>query len=126
MKQLKDYPGVGLSRRSALGLMGTGLGALTALRTDFWPQPVSAQGFGVQAVPPAPDPRFPKPPTWETEFKEIAPNVYAYIQAGGPGKDNVSISNGGVIVGDDGVMIIDSLAAPMHAKRFVAAIRKIT
>jgi glyoxylase-like metal-dependent hydrolase (beta-lactamase superfamily II) len=106
--------------------MGAGLGAFSILGSETGAPRLSAQGGGAAAIPPAPDPRFPKPPTWETELKEIAPNVYAYIQAGGPGKDNVSISSGGAIVGDDGVMIIDSLAAPMHAKRFVAAIRKIT
>jgi cyclase len=66
------------------------------------------------------------PPTWETELRELAPNVYAYIQAGGPGRNNVSVSDAGIIVGDDGVMVIDALAAPIHAKNFVAAVRKVT
>ena len=38
---------------------------------------------GVTPTPPPPDSRYPLPPTWETELKEIAPGVYAYIQAGG-------------------------------------------
>jgi len=73
-----------------------------------------------------PNPSFPMPPSWETELRELAPNVYAYIQAGGPGRNNVSVSDAGVIVGDDGVMVIDSTTAPMHAKALVAAIRKVT
>lgn len=73
---------------------------------------------------PRPNPNFPQVPTWNTELKEIAPNVYAYIQAGGPGRDNVSISNAGLIVGDNQLMVIDALAAPMHTRRFVETIRK--
>jgi len=87
---------------------------------------LDAQGRGAQPIPPQGDPRFPQVPTWDTELREVAPNVYAYIQAGGPGRDNVSISNAGAIVGDDAVMIIDALAAPMHAKRFIEAVRKVT
>jgi cyclase len=115
-----------VSRRRAINRLAAGIGALGILRADWGAPGVSAQAGGVQPLPPAPDPRFPKPPTWNTELKEVAPNVFAYIQAGGPGKDNVSISNGGAIIGDDGVMIIDALAAPMHAKRFVEAVRRVT
>jgi hypothetical protein len=28
--------------------------------------------------------------SWKTELKEVAPNVFAYIQGGGPGIDNHS------------------------------------
>jgi glyoxylase-like metal-dependent hydrolase (beta-lactamase superfamily II) len=81
---------------------------------------------GVDPIPPLPDPRFPKPPTWETKLEEIAPNVYAYIQAGGPGRDNASVANAGIVVGDKGVAVIDTLTAPMHAKAFIAAVRRVT
>lgn len=81
---------------------------------------------GVTPAAPKPDTRFPMPPTWETELKEIAPNVYAYIQAGGPGRDNASVANAGIVVGDDGVLVIDTLTAPLHARTFIAAIRKVT
>ena len=69
---------------------------------------------GQNAPAPAarPNPNFPQVPTWNTELRELAPNVYAYIQAGGPGRDNVSISNAGLIVGDNQLMVIDALAAP--------------
>jgi glyoxylase-like metal-dependent hydrolase (beta-lactamase superfamily II) len=116
----------GLSRREALGRVASvGLGALAAFGSAG-SLALDAQIGGVQPIPPKPDPRFPPVPTWATELRELAPKVYAYIQAGGPGRDNVSISNGGAIVGDDGVMIIDALAAPMHAKRFIAAVRRVT
>jgi hypothetical protein len=38
---------------------------------------------------------------WNTELRRLAPNVYAYTQASGQGIDNASLSNAGVIVGDD-------------------------
>src|SRR6266849_1201664 len=54
------------------------------------------------------DERFPKVPSWKTELRQLAPNVYAYTQASGPGIDNASLSNAGVIVGDD-LLAIDAL-----------------
>lgn len=75
---------------------------------------------------PALTPRVQQVPTWETELRELAPNVFGYVQAGGPGRDNVSVSNAGLIVGDDGLLVIDSLAAPKHAASFIDAIRRVT
>src|SRR5215468_10481901 len=94
--------------------------ALATLRT------VERDAIAAQTLAPnpRPNPNFPQVPTWNTELRELAPNVYAYIQAGGPGRDNVSISNAGVIIGDNQLMVIDALAAPMLARRFVEAIRK--
>jgi glyoxylase-like metal-dependent hydrolase (beta-lactamase superfamily II) len=126
----------GVTRREAIGRVArVGAGSLAALAA--WPDarafargpvdPVEdVQIGGVDATPPLRDPRFPMPPTWETQLKEIAPNVYAYIQAGGPGRDNASVANAGIIVGDNGVAVIDTLTAPMHAKAFIAAIRRVT
>jgi cyclase len=85
---------------------------------------IAAQAASTPAA--RPNPNFPQVPTWNTELRELAPNVYAYIQAGGPGRDNVSVSNAGLIVGDGGLMVIDSLAAPMHTRAFVNAIRKVS
>lgn len=116
----------GLSRREALRLgAGAGLGMLSLLGGEFGGPPLSAQGLPA-GIPPAPNPNFPQVPSWNTELREIAPSVYAYIQAGGPGRDNVSVSDAGIIVGDDGVMVIDTLTAPIHAEKFIAAIRKVT
>lgn len=36
------------------------------------------------------------------------------------------MSDAGVIIGDDGVMVIDTLTAPLHAANFISAIRKVT
>ena len=115
-----------VSRRAAIGRVArAGLGALSVLSSQLGTSRVEAQG-PVQLIPPAGDPRFPQVPTWETELREVAPNVYAYIQGGGPGRANAGVSDAGIIVGDESVMVIDALAAPMHAKNFIAAIRKVT
>ena len=112
-----------ISRREAMGLVGAGLG-LGVLTGRAGEATLNAQ-FGPPVVTTT-NPNFPLVPTWNTELKEVAPSVYAYIQAGGPGRDNVSVSNAGIVVGEDGVLVFDALAAPMHAKAFVAAIRKVT
>ncbi len=116
-----------LTRREVLNRAGRiGAGAIAAFasaRTGF---ARDEQFGGVTPTSPKADPRFPLPPTWETELREVAPNVYAYIQAGGPGRDNTSVANAGIVVGDEGVLVIDTLTAPLQAKTFVAAIRKVT
>jgi cyclase len=60
-------------------------------------------------------------PSWKTELRELAPGVFAYTQAGGPGMLNQGVSNAGLIVGEDHTLAIDSLGAPLHAKAFLAA-----
>jgi len=109
-----------------LAALGAGFGVAPAFARDRGDRVDDVQIGGADPIPPPADPRFPKPPTWETQLKEVAPNVYAYIQAGGPGRDNASVANAGIIVGDRGVAVIDTLTAPMHAKAFIAAIRRVT
>jgi glyoxylase-like metal-dependent hydrolase (beta-lactamase superfamily II) len=103
------------NRREMLGRMagiaGAGLTAASLVR---------AQAPAV-VVTPAPGPV----PTWGTELRKLAPSIYAYQQAGGPGSLNQGVSNAGVIVGDDNILVIDSLGAPLHAKSFIAAIRRV-
>ena len=113
-----------LSRREALlRVAGAGLGIASALgRRDGSPA-LSAQ-IPVVTSPPPPDTRFPQAPTWKTEFRELAPNVFAYIQGGGPGQANQGVSNAGVIVGEDHMMALDATGAPFHAKAFMAAARQ--
>ena len=48
-------------------------------------------------------------PTWQTETRQLAPNIYAYIQGGGPASLNQGVSNGGFIVGKDDILVLDSL-----------------
>ncbi len=63
-------------------------------------------------------------PSWKTELRELAPDVFAYVQGGGPGIPNLSVSNAGVIAGPAHMMAIDSLGAPLHAKAFIAAAKR--
>jgi cyclase len=70
--------------------------------------------------------KYPDIPSWKTELRQLAPNVYAYTQATGPGVDNASLSNAGLIVGDDRLVAIDALGPPVHAKAFIAAAKKAT
>jgi cyclase len=61
-------------------------------------------------------------PTWQHGVKQLAPNVYAYIQA----KATWYWSNAGFIVGNDYVVVVDSLATVGLTQRFRDEIRKIT
>src|SRR5215218_9754065 len=51
-------------------------------------------------------------------FAEIGPGLYAYTAQGDP--------NSGVIVGDDGCMVIDAQATPAMAKDVIARVRQVT
>ena len=67
-----------LSRRQAIGrVAGASLGIASALRAA---EGADLAGAGLQT-------RIGSPPypSWNTEMKQLAPNVYAYTQAGGPG-----------------------------------------
>jgi glyoxylase-like metal-dependent hydrolase (beta-lactamase superfamily II) len=51
-------------------------------------------------------------------FAEIGPGLYAFTAEGDP--------NTGVIVGDDGVIVVDAQATPVMAKQVVEHIRRVT
>lgn len=51
-------------------------------------------------------------------FDRLAPGVFAYTAEGDP--------NAGVVVGEDGVVVIDTLATPFQAKRLLRFIRGVT
>ncbi len=51
-------------------------------------------------------------------FDRLAPGVFAYTAEGDP--------NAGVVVGEDGVVVIDALATPFQAKRLLRFIRGVT
>jgi cyclase len=61
-------------------------------------------------------------PVWKTAMHEVAPRVFAYVQATG----ETGISNAGLIVGADGAVAVDALMVPSMTRRLVAAIRKTT
>ena len=97
------------SRRDAIRTVVAGLGVL----------PVLAGRSAAQS-------RFPQIPSWNTELRQLVPGVYAYTQATGPGVNNASLSNAGVIAGPDSLLAIDTLGPPIHAKAFKAAATKAT
>ena len=54
----------------------------------------------------------------KTAFDQIGPGLYAYTAEGDP--------NSGVIVGDDGVMVVDAQATPAMANELIARVAKVT
>jgi cyclase len=110
-----------LTRREVIGrVVGGGVALAAALGAT--PAPAAAQIPA--ATPPAPDPAFPQVPAWKAEFRQLAPNIFAFIQAGGPGVAAQGVSNAGLVVGADHLMAIDATGAPLHARAFIAAARK--
>lgn len=61
-------------------------------------------------------------PAWETEFKQLAPNVWAFVQSGG----SWMRSNAGLIVGDECSVLIDTLATIGLTRRLVDEVRRVT
>jgi len=53
----------------------------------------------------------------------LSPTVYAFLQWQAPGQSNLSVSNCGVVVGPDSLLLIDTTGAPVHFRRLLAAIR---
>src|SRR6516165_1158313 len=51
-------------------------------------------------------------------FDAIGPDLYAFTAEGDP--------NSGIIVGDDGVMVVDAQATPVMAKGVIDRVRKVT
>ena len=120
-------PSAGLSRREAIHLgAGAIVGATALLAGGGGDAKLAAQG-GVQATPiPATDPRYPMPPSWNRELRQLAPNVYAYTQGGGGRASGAGVSNTGLIAGSDFLMAIDATQGPLPAKGFIAAAKQAT
>lgn len=62
------------------------------------------------------------PREWKTGMLEVAPKVFAYVQATG----ETGISNAGLIVGHESAVAVDALMVSSMTRRFVAAIRRTT
>ena len=98
------------------------LAGLAALGVGLIPQ----QAFANQGQAGTASSVVPAIPSWRTEMRRLAPDVYAYTQSSGPGIDNASLSNAGVIAGPEGLLAIDTLGPPIHAKAFKAAAQATT
>jgi len=125
-----------LSRREAIGRAAGGLGVLASFLGH---EAIGAvEGEPVEQSGAASSMGLPTIPSWRTELRALAPNVYAYVQAGGPDGyrefikesrlqyDNLSVSNAGLIVGPNSALVFDALGAPLHAKTFIAAAKEVT
>ncbi len=115
----------GLGVASALA----GAGGLEGLFGQAQPRvDESSPRIGWPSVTPLPpvDDRYPIMPTWSTELRQLAPNVYAYQQQGGTGHVNAGISNAGLFVGEDSLLVFDALGFPLQSKAFIAAAEQAT
>jgi cyclase len=129
MEQQNKFGTSRLSRREAIQVgAGALVGSAAVLAGAGELARLSAQGPApVQATPPpATDPKFPMPPAWNRELRQLAPNVYAYLQGGGPGVSAAGVSNPGMIAGSDYLLAIDATQGPIPANAFIAASKQAT
>lgn len=61
-----------------------------------------------------------------SELNKLAPSVYAYVQLQPPGWSNFNVSNCGIVARADFLLAIDATAAPIMAKKFLAAAQQAT
>ncbi len=118
-----------LTRREALGRVAwTSMGVASAISGAGELARLAAQGLPPvdPTPPPATDPNYPMPPSWKRELRQLAPNVYAYVQGGGPGISNAGVSNAGMFADTDSLLAIDATQGPMPARAFIAASKKAT
>ncbi|HMK44043.1 MAG TPA: MBL fold metallo-hydrolase [Dissulfurispiraceae bacterium] len=57
---------------------------------------------------------------------KIADNVYAYVDVKNAEPSNSYGANAGIVIGKEGVLVVDTLISAKEAKRFIADIRTIT
>lgn len=60
------------------------------------------------------------------KLTQIAENVYAYVDTKNSTPQNSFGSNAGVIIGEQGIAVVDTLISAHEAKRFLQDIRKIS
>jgi len=57
---------------------------------------------------------------------KIADNVYSYVDVKGSSPQNSFGANAGIIIGKDGIVVIDTLVSAKEAKRFIEDIKKVS
>ncbi|MBF0437815.1 MAG: MBL fold metallo-hydrolase [Magnetococcales bacterium] len=60
------------------------------------------------------------------ELSKLADNVYTYVDVKDASPAHSFAANAGIIIGRDGVMVVDTLISAKEGKRFLSDIRKIT
>lgn len=80
-------------------------------------------GAGKAQQPPAAGPGIPGTPATviTTEFQQLSPTCYAFLQREAPGQSNLSVSNFGLVEGPSSLLAIDAGGGPQHARNFLAA-----
>jgi cyclase len=60
------------------------------------------------------------------ELTKLADNVYSYVGAKDASPANSFAANAGIVIGRDGVLVVDTLISAKEGQRFLADIRKVT
>ncbi len=60
------------------------------------------------------------------KLTRIADNVYAYVDTKQSSKNNSFGANAGIIIGRDGIAVVDTLVSAKEAKRFIKAIKSVS
>ncbi|MBT0664986.1 MBL fold metallo-hydrolase [Geobacter pelophilus] len=60
------------------------------------------------------------------ELTKIADNVYSYIGSKEASPTNSFAANAGIVIGKDGVLVVDTLISAKEGERFLSDIRKVT
>ena len=60
------------------------------------------------------------------KLTQIAENVYAYVDTKNSSKNNSFGANAGIIIGKDGIVVVDTMISAKEAKRFIRDIRTIS
>jgi len=62
----------------------------------------------------------------EAGLKKIADNVYSYLDTKGASPKNSFGANAGIVIGRDGILVIDTLISAKEARKFINEIRSIS
>lgn len=62
----------------------------------------------------------------EQKLTKITENVYAYVDTKNADKTNSFGANAGIIIGNDGIAVVDTLLCAKEAKRFIKDIRSVS
>ncbi|HTP66966.1 MAG TPA: MBL fold metallo-hydrolase [Geobacteraceae bacterium] len=64
--------------------------------------------------------------TAQQGLTKLADNVYSYVDVKNGSPVNSFAANAGIVIGRDGILVIDTLISAKEAKRFIADIRKVS